>query len=223
MIVRGWLESTVREVARNPKLVKYVDMPVQHTRERMLRAMRRGVTETSQKELIRKWRDLVPGLTFRTTVIVGFPGETEEDFDGMLADLRELRFERLGAFVYSREPGSRADALEGHLDEETKQKRYARVMQQQQELAFSQNRALVNRTFDVLVEKQTGKDRWEGRGPGDAPDIDTVVTLHGKKAEVAFTPLPREPPVPRSYARGCDGGEKSRWWRLSPPWRRAPC
>jgi ribosomal protein S12 methylthiotransferase len=177
-------ERLMREVARNPKVVKYVDMPVQHTRERMLRAMRRGVTEESQKELIRKWRELVPGLVFRTTVIVGFPGETEEDFEGLLADLRELRFERLGAFVYSREPGSRADALEGHLDEETKQKRYARVMQQQQELAFAQNRALVNKPLDVLVERKTGKDRWEGRGPGDAPDIDTVVALHGKKAEV---------------------------------------
>jgi ribosomal protein S12 methylthiotransferase len=177
-------ERLMREVARNPKLVKYVDMPVQHTRERMLRAMRRGVTEESQKDLIRKWRDLVPGLVFRTTVIVGFPGETDEDFDGMLADLRELRFERLGAFTYSREPGSRADALEGHVDEETKQKRYARVMQQQQEIAFSQNRALVGRTIDVLVEKKTGKDRWEGRGTGDAPDIDTVVALHGRKGEV---------------------------------------
>jgi len=177
-------ERLMREVARNPKIVKYVDMPVQHTKERMLRSMRRGVTEESQKELIRKWRELVPGLVFRTTVIVGFPGETDEDFDGMLSDLRELRFERLGAFTYSREPGSRADALEGHLDEETKQKRYARVMQQQQELAFAQNRALVNKTLDVLVENKLGKDRWEGRSAGDAPDIDTVVTLHGKKAEV---------------------------------------
>jgi ribosomal protein S12 methylthiotransferase len=177
-------DRLIREVARNPKVVKYVDMPVQHTRERLLRAMRRGVTETSQKDLIRKWRDLVPGLVFRTTVIVGFPGETEEDFEGLLADLRELRFERLGAFVYSREPGSRADALEGHLDEETKQKRYARVMQQQQEIVFAQNRALVGRPLDVLVEKKLGPGRFEGRGAGDAPDIDTVVTLHGRKAEV---------------------------------------
>jgi ribosomal protein S12 methylthiotransferase len=172
-------DRLIDEVARNPKVVKYVDMPVQHTRERMLRAMRRGVTEESQRTLVKKWRERVPGLVFRTTVIVGFPGETEEDFDGLLADLRELRFERLGAFVYSREPGSRADRLEGHLSEDVKRARYARLMQQQQEIAFAQNRALVNRTLRVLVEKRLAKNRWEGRTAGDAPDIDPQIALHG--------------------------------------------
>jgi ribosomal protein S12 methylthiotransferase len=176
-------DRLIREVARNPKVVKYVDMPVQHTKERMLRSMRRGVTEASQKDLVKKWRDLVPGLNFRTTVIVGFPGETEEDFQGMLEDLRELRFERLGAFVYSREPGSRADALEGHLAEDVKQARYARLMQQQQEIAFSQNRAMVHKTVPVIVERKLGKNRWEGRTAGDAPDIDTTIALHGPARE----------------------------------------
>jgi ribosomal protein S12 methylthiotransferase len=155
-------------------------MPVQHTRERVLRGMRRGVTEKSQKDLIKKWRDAVPGLTFRTTVIVGFPGETEEDFQGLLDDLKELRFERLGAFMYSKEPGSRAEALEGHVDEGEKVKRYGRVMQQQQEIAFSVNRAMVNKVVPVIVEKKAGKKGFEGRTAGDAPDIDTVISLHGK-------------------------------------------
>jgi ribosomal protein S12 methylthiotransferase len=177
-------DRLIDEVARNPKVVKYVDMPVQHTRERMLRAMRRGVTETTQKDLVRKWRDRVPGLVFRTTVIVGFPGESEEDFEGMLADLGQLRFERLGAFKYSREPGSRADALEGHLSEEEKDRRYSRVMQQQQEISFSQNRALVGREVAVLVEEKKGKTLWEGRTTGDAPDIDTVISLHGNSVDV---------------------------------------
>jgi ribosomal protein S12 methylthiotransferase len=177
-------DRLIDEVARNPKVVKYVDMPIQHTRERMLRAMRRGVTEESQKTLIKKWRERVPGLVFRTTVIVGFPGETDVDFDGLLEDLRELKFERLGAFLYSREPGSRADALEGHLSEDVKRARYARLMQQQQEIAFAQNRALVHRTLPVLVEKRLAKDRWEGRTPGDAPDIDTQIALHGNSVAV---------------------------------------
>jgi len=177
-------DRLIQEVARNSKLVKYVDMPVQHTRERVLRAMRRGVTEKSQKELIRKWRDAVPGLTFRTTVIVGFPGETEEDFQGLLDDLKELRFERLGAFMYSKEPGSRAEVLEGHLPEEEKIKRYGRVMQQQQEIAFSINRAMVNKVVPVIVEKKTGKKSFEGRTAGDAPDIDTVISLHGNGVQV---------------------------------------
>ncbi len=177
-------DRLIDEVARNPKVVKYVDMPIQHTRERVLRAMRRGVTEESQKELIRKWRDRVPGLVLRTTVIAGFPGETDEDFEGLLADLRDMRFERLGTFVYSREPGSRADELPGHLPEEVKQKRHARVMQQQQEIVFAQNRSRVGREVPVLVEKKLGKDRYEGRTAGDAPDIDTVISLHGNSVSV---------------------------------------
>jgi ribosomal protein S12 methylthiotransferase len=177
-------DRLMQEVARNPKVVKYVDMPVQHTRERMLRAMRRGVTETSQKDLVKKWRDTVPGLVFRTTVIVGFPGETDEDFQGMMDDLKEMRFERLGAFMYSREPNSRADQLEGHLAEEVKIQRYGRVMQQQQEIAFGLNRGLVNKTVPVLVEKKTGKNKWEGRTAGDAPDIDTLISLHGNSVQV---------------------------------------
>ena len=196
-------DRLIDEVARNPKVVKYVDMPVQHTRERVLRAMRRGVTEESQKTLVKKWRDKVPGLVFRTTVIVGFPGETDEDFEGLLSDLKELRFERLGAFQYSREPGSRADALEGHLPDEVKQQRFARVMQQQQELAFALNRSMVNKVVPVIVERKTGKNRpsakpgtspstalgtsWEGRTAGDAPDIDTIITLQGRSEEGRIT------------------------------------
>ena len=177
-------DRLIAEVARNPKIVKYVDMPVQHTKERILRAMRRGVTETSQKDLVRKWRDQVPGLVFRTTVIVGFPGETEEDFQGMMDDLKDLRFERLGAFMYSREPQSRADALDGHVAEDVKVKRYGRAMQQQQEIAFALNRAMVNKTVPVLIEKKVGKNTWEGRTAGDAPDIDTVISLHGPSGDV---------------------------------------
>jgi ribosomal protein S12 methylthiotransferase len=176
-------DRLIDEVARNPKVVKYVDMPIQHTRERMLRAMRRGVTEKSQKALIAKWRARVPGLVFRTTVIVGFPGETDGDFEGLLADLREMRFERLGAFVYSREPGSRSDGLDGHLPEEVKQERYRRVMEQQQSVAFDHNRAMVGREVPVIVEKMLGKGRSEGRTAGDAPDIDTAITLHGNSVQ----------------------------------------
>ncbi|HEX7899928.1 MAG TPA: 30S ribosomal protein S12 methylthiotransferase RimO [Planctomycetota bacterium] len=176
-------DRLIAEVARNPKVVKYVDMPVQHTKERMLRAMRRGVTEESQKALIAKWRAGVPGLTFRTTVIVGFPGETDEDFDGLLSDLREIKFDRLGAFVYSKEPGSRSESLDGHLPEDVKQARYARLMQQQQEIAFGLNRSMVNKVVPVIVEKKLGKNRFEGRTAGDAPDIDTTIALHGTSEE----------------------------------------
>jgi len=172
-------DRLIREIARNPKVVKYIDLPVQHTREKVLRAMRRGVTEASQKDLLRRLREGVPGVVLRTTVLVGFPGETDGDFEGLLEDLRELRFERLGAFVYSREPGSRADSSEGHLPEEVKRRRHDRVMRQQQEIAFAQNRDAVGREEAVLVEKRLGKGRWEGRTGGDAPEIDPVIELSG--------------------------------------------
>ncbi len=175
-------DRLIREVARNSKVVKYIDLPIQHTREKVLRAMRRGVTEASQKDLIRRLRDGIPGLVLRTTVLAGFPGETEEDFEGLLEDLRGLRFERLGAFAYSREAGSRSDALEGHLPEEVKLRRHERVMRQQQEIAFEWNRAQVGREVPVLVEKRLGEGRWEGRTAGDAPEIDPTIALSGNSA-----------------------------------------
>jgi ribosomal protein S12 methylthiotransferase len=172
-------DRLILEIARNSKVVKYLDLPVQHTREKILRAMRRGTPEARQKDLIRKLRDGVPGLVLRTTVLVGFPGETEEDFEGLLEDLRELRFERLGAFAYSREAGSRSDALEGHLPEEVRLKRRERVMVQQQAIAFTLNKGMVGREVPVLVDRRLGKGRWEGRTAGDAPEIDPVITLSG--------------------------------------------
>jgi ribosomal protein S12 methylthiotransferase len=172
-------ERLIQTMARNPKVVKYVDMPIQHTRERMLRLMRRGMTESGQKALIRRWREVVPELIFRTTIIVGFPGETEEDFEGMLEDLRELRFERLGAFRFSREPGTRADGMEGHLPEEVIQERYDRLMEQQQGIAFAAQESLIGKVIPVVVDEKGDGDAWVGRTYGDAPDIDTLIHLYG--------------------------------------------
>ncbi len=172
-------DRLIAAVARLPKVVKYIDMPIQHTKERVLRAMRRGITEERQKELIAKLRAGIPGLVLRTTVIVGFPGETDEDFDGLLADLEGLKFERLGAFAFSREPGTHADALDGHLPEREKVRRMDRLMRLQQKVAFAAGRAWVGREVPVLVEKKLGARSWEGRTYGDAPEIDPVIALSG--------------------------------------------
>jgi ribosomal protein S12 methylthiotransferase len=171
----------IQAMADLPKVVKYVDMPIQHTKERVLRLMRRGITESRQKELIAQMRAAIPGLVFRTTVIVGFPGETDEDFQGLLKDLEELRFERLGAFLYSREPGTFADEMDGHVPESVARERFDAVMRQPQRIALEINRAMVGRTVPVLVEKKLGRGSWEGRTAGDAPDIDTIITLRGPK------------------------------------------
>lgn len=176
-------ERLIQAMARIPKVVKYVDMPIQHTKERMLRAMRRGMTETGQKALIRRWREAIPDLSFRTTVIVGFPGETDEDFEGMLEDLAELKFERLGAFQYSREKGTIADGMPGHLPDDVKAERQKRAMLQQQEILFARHEATIGKMVPVIVDEKKKKDLWVGRTAGDAPDIDTVIYLHGPAKE----------------------------------------
>ncbi len=174
-------DRLIREMARNPKVVKYIDMPIQHTRERMLRGMRRGITETRQRRLIEELRAGIPGLVFRTTVIVGHPGETEEDFQGLMDDLRELRFERLGAFQYSREPGTRADELAAHVPEAVKLERFERLMVQQQEIAFEIAQSWIGRDVEVLLERRAGDgSSWEGRTFGDAPEIDPVIRVRGE-------------------------------------------
>jgi len=187
----------IREIARNPKVVKYLDLPVQHTRERVLRAMRRGVPARFQKDLIRRLREGIPGLVLRTTVLAGFPGETREDFEGLLADLREIRFERLGAFAYSREAGSPSDAMKGHLPAKVRRQRRDRILRLQQEIAFAHNRRMVGCETDVLVERPLGKGRWEGRTAGDAPEIDPVIRLRGNSV--------RPGDVVRARVTGWDG------------------
>ncbi len=170
-------DGLLREMAANPKVVKYLDVPIQHTRDKILRAMRRGVTGRFQKDLVRRCRDAVPGLVLRTTVLVGFPGEGESDFEGLLEDLREMRFDRLGAFAYSREAGSASWGMKGHLPEEVRLRRRERVMLQQQEIAFEANRRMVGSEAVVLVDRRLGSGRWEGRTAGDAPEIDPVIVL----------------------------------------------
>lgn len=165
----------------NPKVVKYVDMPIQHTRQKMLRLMRRGITQEKQRELIRKIQ-AIPGVVFRTTVIVGFPQETEEDFRELLDDLREIKVDRLGAFTYSREPGTPADAMDGHVPEEEKIRRYNAVMSQQRKISLEKNRALVGKTIECIVDKRE-KGRLIGRTYGDAPDgVDQTVTIKSADA-----------------------------------------
>jgi ribosomal protein S12 methylthiotransferase len=168
----------IRAVAEIPKVVKYMDMPIQHTTEAMLRRMRRGVTEGSQRELIGALRAGIPDLVMRTTLIVGFPGETEQDFEQLCSDVRELRFERLGVFRYSDEPGTRAMDLGDRVPEAVKEERFHRIMQIQQEVARDVNRRFVGRTIPASVDGP-----GVGRSYGDAPDVDGTVSLDRRDLE----------------------------------------
>lgn len=172
-------DRLVRAIAGNPKVVKYLDLPLQHTTDRILRLMRRGTTKARQEELIRRLRDAVPDLVIRTTMIVGFPGEREEDFEELCADVERLEFERMGVFKFSREPGTRAATMPGEVGPDVLQQRQDRLMRLQKRVARRTNRRFVGRTVPAIVE---GRD--VGRTYADAPDVDGTIRLKGNGLKV---------------------------------------
>ena len=160
------------------RLLPYLDVPLQHASPRVLRAMRRPGGAQSHLATIRGWREVCPELAIRSTFIVGFPGETDDDVDQLVAFLGEARLDRVGAFTYSEVPGAAANDLPGAVPEEVKRERYARVMEAQQRVAAETQAAKVGRVLPVIVD-DVGELPGEmiGRSQADAPDIDGRVTL----------------------------------------------
>jgi ribosomal protein S12 methylthiotransferase len=168
-------------LASAPRVLPYLDMPLQHINDRMLRMMNRRHTRAETEAIIARLRASIPDLVLRTTVIAGFPGETEAEFAELLAFVKETRFERLGVFPYSFEPDTPAARLPGHLLEELKAERRDRIMEAQQEIALAFNRGLVGRTLDVLIDAPVAEEPtlWTGRSYADAPDVDGVTYVRG--------------------------------------------
>jgi ribosomal protein S12 methylthiotransferase len=177
---RDFPTALVDVIAREPKIAKYVDMPVQHSSDRLLRAMRRGRDVKFLRGLLARLRDRVPGIALRTALIVGLPGETEEDFEDLLDFVREQRFERLGVFTYSREEGTAAAEMDHQVPERTKRARQRRIMAVQQRISRDAQRALVGQRLEVLVEgKAEGTDHLlVGRHARQAPEIDGVTYIN---------------------------------------------
>ncbi len=171
-------------IANSKKICHYLDMPLQHASDPMLLAMRRGITKRRTTDLIHKFRSIVPDLAIRTTFIVGFPGETEKDFEELLNFIEEMRFERMGVFKYSNEESSHGATLKNHVSEKIKQERFDRAMILQQEVSKSINATCVGKTYQILIEEQDEKDKnlWLGRSYTDAPEVDGVVYVESKKA-----------------------------------------
>jgi ribosomal protein S12 methylthiotransferase len=169
------------------RVVPYVDMPVQHGDDGVLRAMRRAVTARRMLEIVRQFRAAVPDVTLRTTVLVGFPGETPAAFENLLAFLDEARFDRLGVFTYSPEEGTPSVGFADPVDPDVAAERAAAVQEAQDTLAFERNARLVGSVVDVLVDgpSEDPAFAWEGRTAGQAPEIDGVVYLRDR---AAFTP-----------------------------------
>jgi ribosomal protein S12 methylthiotransferase len=164
------------------RVVPYLDMPVQHGDDGVLRAMRRAVTAKRMREIVRTFREAIPGLTVRTTVLVGFPGESEAAFQNLLEFLEETRFDRLGVFTYSPEEGTPSVAYPDQVAPELAAERAAVVQEHQDRRAWEQGAALAGTVMDVLVDgpSEDPAFAWEGRTAGQAPEIDGVVYLRDR-------------------------------------------
>lgn len=181
MYPSGITREVVELLASHPRLLPYLDMPIQHGSDRMLELMRRPERQATIRERVRWLRDAVPNLTLRTTVIVGFPGETEEDFRAMLDLLEELRLDRVGAFTYSVEEGTLAAGMSGHLPEEEKRERLEALMDLQREISFESNLSQVGTRTTALVDRVVEDDpefAFQARTVGQALDVDGVTHLY---------------------------------------------
>lgn len=161
---------------KKSNVCKYLDMPLQHISDNMLTSMRRGITKQKTIDLVSKIRDKVPGIALRTTLIAGYPGETEKDHDEMLEWVSNTKFERLGIFTYSHEENTHAHLLKDDVAEKIKRKRADAVMAIQQEISFKLNQEKIGKNFKVLFDKKEG-DFLIGRTEFDSPDVDNEVLV----------------------------------------------
>ena len=169
----------------NPRVLKYIDLPIQHISDHMLTAMNRHGDSALIRSVVKKLRDNVPDMIIRTTVIVGFPGETEEDFTELCEFVKEARFDRLGAFAYSREEDTPAYDFDDQIDEQVKQDRYDIVMRTQGDITEEQNESMIGKKLTVLCEDYDPvSETYYGRSANDAPEIDGKVYFRAPKKSV---------------------------------------
>ncbi len=172
----------IEVIASEEKVCNYLDIPLQHAAGNVLRGMRRKSTEKSIRETLKELKEKVEDIHIRTTFIVGFPGETEEDFDKLYDLAEEEKFERLGVFAYSREEGTPAADMDNQIDEEIKEERKNSIMNLQMELSLKRNLDKIGKTLEVLIEEEDeGENTYIGRTRYDAPEIDNGVLLKSNK------------------------------------------
>ena len=175
-------DGLIEEIANNPKVVKYIDMPIQHINDDILKRMNRRSNKAQIMEVIQKLRSRVPGIILRSTVIVGFPGETAAQFEELRSFLKEIRFERLGVFSYSREEGTPAYDFPGQVSEKTKEKRNDILMEQQERIHNECNEAFLGQTLQVICEGYDQvSESFFGRSYADAYDIDGKIFFSASK------------------------------------------
>lgn len=161
-------------------ICNYLDMPLQHITDNMLKSMRRGISKRRTVELVDQIRQRVPDIALRTTLISGYPGETQQDHDELLAFVEQTRFDRLGVFTYSHEEKTHAHTLEDDVPEEVKQERLEEIMDLQQGISYEKNQERLNKTYKVLIDKKDG-DYFVGRTEYDSPEVDNEVLIDARE------------------------------------------
>ena len=172
----GFPMDVLEVMKREPKVCNYIDIPLQHISDTILKSMRRGTTKEKTTKLIQEFRERVPEMTIRTTLIVGYPGETEEDFQLLKAWVKAMRFERLGCFTYSHEENTHAYTLEDDVSEDVKIARANDIMEIQSQISWELNQEKIGQTFKVVIDRKEG-NYFIGRTEYDSPDVDNEVLI----------------------------------------------
>lgn len=173
-------DDVIEVMAREEKICKYLDIPLQHVSDNQLKAMRRRIDKQGSIELIERLRNRIPDIALRTTMLVGFPGETEEDFEELLEFVRQTKFERLGAFAYSEEEGTPSAKMEDDVSAEVKESRVERLMELQGSLSLGNNQRRVGEEMKVIIDSREG-DFWIGRSQYDSPEVDQELLISSPK------------------------------------------
>ncbi|MHC5310855.1 30S ribosomal protein S12 methylthiotransferase RimO [Myroides sp. LJL116] len=176
----GFPMDVLELMQREPKICNYIDIPLQHISDNILKSMRRGTTQAKTTKLLKEFRQAVPGMAIRTTLIVGYPGETQEDFQILKDWVQEMRFERLGCFAYSHEENTHAFLLEDDVPKEVKQQRANEIMEIQAQISFELNQEKVGKTFRCIIDRKEG-NYFVGRTEFDSPDVDNEVLIDASK------------------------------------------
>ena len=175
-------DEMIKTIAESARVVKYIDMPLQHINDQILTSMRRRVTRKEIDTLLNKLRKWVPGIAIRTTFIAGTPGETDAQHKELVKFVRDFGFDMMGVFPYSREPGTPMAKMDGQIDDAVKQSRVDELMLTQQDVAFAKAKGMTGKSIEVLIDRPAGRDEEDGyvaRSQSQAPDIDSVVFVSG--------------------------------------------
>ncbi|AFM42119.1 SSU ribosomal protein S12P methylthiotransferase [Desulfosporosinus acidiphilus SJ4] len=179
-------DELIETMRQEPKICKYIDLPLQHADNKILREMNRQGTIERAEALIKKLRSAMPELTLRTTMITGFPGETEQEFKALVEFVQRVQFDRLGVFAYSQEENTPAGQREDQIPLEERERRRDHLMQIQQEISRQRQQRWVNQMITVLLEQELPDGRWIGRTEGDAPEIDGQVYINKTSAKISL-------------------------------------